>query len=220
MKNYSAPALAEITAGTAVVSAAAWFGGANPIGLWSGDGPLAFTDDAGVARAFQGIGDRAFASVSGGSLGGAEQGQTLGVSGIDPALVGNLDLGSLRRVPVILWRLVFNGAGTRLLDARVHLRGRIDQAPLEETPGGTSTLKIAIEGAARGQGRRSERMRTDADQRLISATDSALRRVSYAGEKTIYAGGKPPERAGAAFGGAPAGSSGGSSFLSDRLMAR
>lgn len=212
MKNYSAPALAEITAGTAVVSAAAWFGGSDPIGLWSGDGPLAFTDDRGVSRAFQGIGDRAFASISGGSLGGAEQGQTLGVSGIDPALVGNLDLESLRRVPVILWRLVFNGAGTRLLDARVHLRGRIDQAPLEETPGGTSTLKIAIEGAARGQGRRSERMRSDADQRLISATDSALRRVSFAGEKTIYAGGKPPERAGSAFKGVSAGQGGGTSF--------
>nr|WP_314136949.1 hypothetical protein [uncultured Brevundimonas sp.] len=161
MKNYSAEALAAIAAGEAVVSGAAWFGGDDPIGLWSGDGPLSFIDDRGVTRTFLGIGDRAFASLSGGAIGGAEQGQTLSVSGIDPDVRQHLDVKSLRGLPTILWRLVFNGAGTRLLDARVHLRGRIDQAPIEETPRGTSTLNLSIEGAARGQGRRSERMRSD-----------------------------------------------------------
>lgn len=212
MKIYSAEALAAMAAGTAVVSAAGWFGGDNPIGLWSGHGPLAFSDN-GVARAFQGIGDRDFAAVSGGAIGGGEQGLSLTLSGIDPTIAANLDLETLRRVPVILWRLVFNGAGTQLLDARVHFRGRVDKADLDETPKGTSALRVNVEGAARGQGRRSERMRTDADQRLISATDSALRRVSYAGEKTIYAGGKPPEQAGNAFKGVTPGQAAGISFL-------
>lgn len=218
MKIYSEEALAAIVAGSAVVSACGWFGGASPIGLWAGDGPLAFID-RGVPRAFQGIGDREFAAIAGGSLGGGEQGVALSVSGIDATIAGNLDVETLRRVPVILWRLVFNGAGTRLLDARVHFRGRIDKADLDDTPAGTSTLSIGIEGAARGQGRRSERMRTDADQRLISDTDSALRRVSYAGEKTIYAGGKPPEQAGAALGGTAAGGGGAGSFLARQRMA-
>ncbi|QFU30273.1 hypothetical protein [Brevundimonas sp. Bb-A] len=204
MKIYSAEAVAEIEAGTALVSGAAWFGGDDPIGLWSGDGPLAFSVN-GVNRAFIGIGERALAGVAAGALGGAEQGISLTLSGIDADVAGQLDLDSLRGLPVILWRLVFNGTGARLLDARVHLRGRVDTAPLEDQIGGASTLTINIEGAARGQGRRSERMRTDADQRLISATDTGLSRVSYAGEKTIYAGGKPPERAGTALGGVSAG---------------
>lgn len=218
MKIYSAEALAAIVANEAVVSACGWFGGPSPIGLWAGDGALAFADDRGVARVFQGIGDREFAAIAGGALGGGEQGITLNVSGIDATVASNLDIESLRRVPVILWRLVFNGAGTRLLDARVHFRGRIDKADLDDTPAGTSTLAVAIEGAARGQGRRSERMRTDADQRLISPTDSALRRVSYAGEKTIYAGGKPPEQARTAVGGTGPGASGGGSLLSRNRM--
>ena len=200
MKIYSAEALDAIASGDNMVSGAAWFGGSDPVGLWSGDGPLAFTD-RGVSRAFTGIADRALASVAAGALGGSEQGLSLQLSGIDPDTVGRLDLDSLRGLPVILWKLLFNGTGARLLDARVHFRGRVDTAPLEDEIGGASTLTINIEGAARGQGRRSERQRSDADQRLISATDGGLRRVSYAGEKTIYAGGKPPERAGTALGG-------------------
>lgn len=212
MKIYSAEALAAMAAGDAVVSAAAWFGGDDPVGLWSGHGPLAFSDN-GATRVFQGIGDREFAAASGGALGGGEQGLSLTLSGIDPTVASALDLEGLRRVPVILWRLVFNGAGTRLLDARVHFRGRVDKADLDDTPKGLSTLRVNVEGAARGQGRRSERMRTDADQRLISPTDSALRRVSYAGEKTIYAGGKPPEQAGSAFKGVSPGQTAAISFL-------
>ena len=180
MKIYSEEALAAIAAGDAMVSGAVWFGGADPVGLWSGDGPLAFTDQRGVSRAFIGIADRSLAALATGALGGAEQGISLSVSGIDPDVTGRLDLDELRGLPVILWKLVFNGTGARLLDARVHQRGRIDTAMLEDEPGGPSTLTINIEGAARGQGRRSERMRTDADQRLILATDTSLRRVAYA----------------------------------------
>ncbi|MFN7110328.1 MAG: hypothetical protein ACK4M2_01730 [Brevundimonas sp.] len=217
MKIYSAEALAEIEAGTAMVSGAAWFGGDDPIGLWSGDGPLAFTD-RGVPRAFIGISDRALASVAAGALGGSEQGLSLSVSGIDPDVVGQLDLDSLRGVPVILWKLVFNGTGARLLDARVHQRGRVDTAPLEDDVGGASTLTINIEGAARGQGRRSERMRTDADQRLISPTDGGLSRVTYAGEKTIYAGGQPPAKSGTALGGVTAGQAAALTLMSRGIL--
>lgn len=217
MKIYSAEALAEIEAGTAMVSGAAWFGGADPVGLWSGDGPLAFVD-RGVPRAFIGISDRTLATVAAGALGGSEQGISLSVSGIDADTAGRLDLDSLRGVPVILWKLLFNGTGARLLDARVHFRGRVDTAPLEDDIGGASTLTINIEGAARGQGRRSERQRSDADQRLISATDGGLSRVSYAGEKTIHAGGKPPERAGAALGGSYPGQSAALSMMNKGIV--
>ncbi len=118
------------------------------------------------------------------------------LSGVDPEVVAQVDLQALRGVPVVLWRLLFNGSGSRLLHAAVFLRGSVDQVSTKETPGGTASIVVNVEGAARGLGRRSERMRTDADQRLIMPTDSGLKRVSYAGGKSIYWGGRPPERAG------------------------
>lgn len=212
MRAYSEDALAALRAGDALVTGAVWFAiPGDPVGFWGGFGNLSIdTYD------FVGLGDRGIVKTSSGTLGGAEEVVLLELSGVDPDVAAELDLMSLRGVPVIIWRLLFNGAGSQLLQASVHRRGRVDSAPIEETPTGTSIIKIGVEGAARGLGRRSERMRSDADQRLISATDSGFRRVGFAGEKTIYWGGKPPERAGSAMGGTSAGSStsgfGGSGF--------
>lgn len=197
MKSFSTEALAALVSGDNMVSGAVQIGAEpNALRFWGGFGVLAFD-----GMAFMGVGDRGLVSASAGALGGQEAGAELRLSGVDPDIVAGLDLRSLRGKPTILWRLIFNGAGSTLLHAGVFLRGRVDRAPVEETPGGTSTIVIGVEGAARGLGRRSERMRTDADQRLISATDTAFKRIAYAGEKTIYWGGKPPARSGSAFGG-------------------
>ena len=72
---------------------------------------------------------------------------------------------------------------------------------MEETPGGEAIIRLGIEGPARGLGRRSERMRSDADQRLIDPTANGFAAVAYAGDKAINWGGKPPQRSGSAFGG-------------------
>ncbi|MBJ7446854.1 MAG: hypothetical protein JHC81_04905 [Brevundimonas sp.] len=203
MRAYSEEALAALRAGNALVTGAVWFAiPGDAVGFWGGYGNLSIG-----AYDFVGLGDRGIVKTSSGTLGGAEEVALLELSGVDPDVAAELDLMSLRGVPVIIWRLLFNGAGTQLLQASVHRRGRVDSAPIEETPAGTSIIKIGVEGAARGLGRRSERMRSDADQRLISATDGGFRRVGFAGEKTIYWGGKPPERAGTALGGTSAGSS-------------
>lgn len=197
MKSFSAEALAALASGDNIVSGAVQIGAEpNALRFWGGFG----TQVIGGA-AYIGVGDRGLVSATTGALGGQESGAELRLSGVDPDVVAGLDVRSLRRRPVVLWRLIFNGAGSRLLHAAVFLRGRVDRASVEETPGGTSAIVIGVEGAARGLGRRSERMRTDADQRLISATDGGLRRIAYAGEKQIYWGGKPPQRAGAAMGG-------------------
>lgn len=204
MKSFSAPALAALASGDNIVSGAVRIGvEPNALRFWGGNGTLVIGSEA-----FIGVGDRGLVSVSAGTLGGQEAGAEVRLSGVDPDVVSGLDLRSLRGRPVVLWRLIFNGAGSQLLHAAVFLRGRLDRAPIEETPGGTSTIIIGVEGAARGLGRRSERMRTDGDQRLISPTDGGLRRISYAGEKSIHWGGKPPQRSGAAFGGSSFGSSG------------
>lgn len=208
MKTFSAEALAALASGDVIVTGSVWFGGAEPVGFWGGHGPLTIGD-----KTIVGVGDRGLAQVSTGTLGGSEQGATLKLSGVDPDVAAELDLLAVRGVSVILWRLLFNGSGSTLLHAAVFLRGRVDSAPLEETPAGTSIISVGVEGAARGLGRRSERMRSDADQRLISATDGGFRRISHAGQKDIYWGGKPPVRAGGAFGGVTGSGSGPSGGL-------
>ena len=196
MKTVSLEAQAALASGQVVTSGAVWFGGAEPAGFWGGFGEIVIDGEV-----YVGVGDRGLIEVSAGTLGGTAQGATLSLSGVDPDVAARLDLKALRGVPVVIHRLIFNGAGSRLLDATVFLRGRVDSAPENDTPGGTAVIEIGIEGAARGLGRRGERMRTDADQRLIAPNDGSFRRVSYAGEKTITWGGRPSERAGVAVGG-------------------
>lgn len=196
MKTFSAPALAALRDGDNIVSGAVRFGTATPLRVWGGHGPLTLDSEV-----YAGLGQRGLIRVSGGQLGGQEQGPELTLSGVDPDAMPSLGLASLRGVSVVIRRLIFDGTGTNLLQDSVFLRGRVDRATSEETPGGEAIIRIAVEGAARGLGRRSERMRTDSDQRLISATDGGLRRVTFAGEKVIYFGGRPPVRAGEAFGG-------------------
>ena len=204
MKIFSQAAQDALKSGQVIVSGAVRFVAAEPFGYWGGHGAIAID-----GFAFKGLGDRGLVSVSGGTLGGREQGAELRLSGVDPDVVGQFNLRSLRGMPVVIWRLIFNGSGAELLHAAVFLRGRVDRADLDETPGGTAAIVIGIEGAARGLGRRSERMRTDADQRLIAPNDGAFRRIAYAGEKTIHWGGKPPVRAGTAVAGNTYGGSSG-----------
>lgn len=199
MKSFSAEALAALASGDNIVHGAVRIGVApNALRFWGGVGVQVIDGEA-----FLGVGHSALVSASAGALGGGEAGAELRLSGVDSDVVSGLDIRSLRNRPVVLWRLIYDGAGARLLHAAVFLRGRIDRANSEDVPGGTSTIVLGVEAAVRGLGRRSERMRSDADQRLISPTDGGLRRIAYAGEKSIYWGGKPPQRSGAAFGGSP-----------------
>lgn len=196
MKSFSAETLAALASGDMIASGAVWFGLEEALGFWGGHGDLTLSE-----RTFQGIGDAGLVTVSGGSLGGKAEGGELSLSGVDANIAGAVDWRSLRGKPATIYRLIFNGTGARLLDASVYLRGRFDSASIVETPGGTATIKVGVEGPARGLGRRLERMHSDADQRLISETDGGMRRISYAGQKDIYWMGKVPVRAGSAFGG-------------------
>lgn len=187
MKVFSDEALAALGDGTAIAAGAVKFDLDDPLMLWGGYGPLVIGDDT-----FIGVGDRGLFQDTGSALGGAEQNLTLQLSGVDQDVLADFDPSQFRDVPVTGWRLIFDGTGRTLLDARIYARGRVDQLPMEETPGGPATIKALIEGAARGMGRALGRMRTDADQRLISGTDGGLKSVSYAGQVTLYWGGKTP----------------------------
>lgn len=198
MKPYSAQTLAGLASGEVLASSAVYLAAPSPLRAWGGFGSLVLDGET-----FFGVGNAGLVRGMSASLGAVAQGTEMELSGIDPDIIPVLNLPDLRGVSAAVWLLLFNGTGSALLDARVWQRGRVDVAYSEETPGGTSKIIVKLEGSARGLGRRSERMRSDADQRLISPTDGGLSRVSYAGEKTIYAGGKMPQRAASMLGASP-----------------
>jgi len=190
MKIFSDEATAAIEAGNAITSGAVDIMTATPIRVWGGYGPQVVDGET-----YDGIGDAGLCSVSGGALGGSEQSVTLELSGVEPEVVAMFDATTLRRVVTIIRRLIFDSSGTRMLHAEVFTRGTLDQVPVEETPGGTATIKAMVETAARGLGRRGGRMRTDADQRLIKLNDGGFKAIAYAGQKNLYWAGKKPATA-------------------------
>lgn len=159
----------------------------DPLRVWGGYGDLEIDGET-----YVGIGDNGLVSVTSAALGGAEQNITLEMSGVDPEVLALYDMTSLRRAAVICYRLVFDSSGQTLLAAPVYSRGRLDQAPKEETAGGTATVRAMVETAARGLGRGGGRMRSLADQSLVDPADDGMKSVSYAGQTTIYFGGKVP----------------------------
>lgn len=196
MRIYSEAAQAALEEGTALAIGAVRLElTTGPWRVWGGFGPLVLDGET-----YIGIGDRGLVSVAGGQLGGAEQGATLSLSGVDPDAIALVDTLAVRGAPAVLWELLFDQSGANLLDAHVALRGRCDRMPIEDEVGGGSTITLMIEGAVRGLGKRSGRRRTDADQRLIDGDDGGFKAVSYAGEVTLNWGGKPPVRAGSALG--------------------
>lgn len=197
MRIFSDATLDNFANGTAIVSGAVAIDCVDPVRVWGGQGPIMLDGES-----YDPIDDRGLAQVSEAALGGIAQGVTLSLSGVDPDVLPLLDAMSLRRAPVKLYRLAFDGSGTVLTDMHVHTRGRVDEVNVDDIPGGTSTISVAVENPARGLGRNGGRRRSDADQRLIKANDGGFRHIAYAGEKTLYWGGQKPANASAALGGA------------------
>lgn len=201
----------EAVAGTAVEVLAS----DAPFRVWSGEGALEIDGET-----FLGVGDRGAATSSPSAQGGAANGLTLELSGVDPDTAALVDSAPLVDAPVTLWRLVFNAAGTVLLGAFAGARGRADGLTREEVPAdpiarepGRSTLKLQVEGSARGLGRRGGRMRSDADQRLIDPNDGAFKHVAYAANVELAWGGKAPARASAVLPGVTGPTSGGGGLV-------
>jgi hypothetical protein len=172
----------------------------DAIRLWGGYGAADLPSDEGTST-FQGIGDRGLINQSAGAIGGSAQNLTLSLSGIEPAALELLDPSEVKGASAVVRRLIYDSAGKTLLGAYVYTRGRVDELKTSEVVGGSATIELSIEGAARGLGRRGGRIRSDADQRLVSATDGFYRVVSAAPKKTLYWGGKRPSVAGSAVGG-------------------
>jgi len=195
VRAFSDAAMAAIEAGTARVVGAVEILCDPPLRVWGG--PWEQEIDG---HDYIGVGDRGIASTGGAAIGSAAQNVTLELSGVDPTHLELLDADEVRAAPAVLRRLIFDGSGTQLLDVHVYRRGRVDVVSTEETIGGAAIIRAELEGAARGLGRRGGRLRADADQRLVAPDDGAFKHVSYAAEKQLYWGGKPPTSAGQALG--------------------
>ena len=190
MKIISDAATAAKLAGTCIASAAVKIAGSPPMRVWGGYGQISLAGEL-----YDGVGDRGLVTLSGAALGDSEQNITLTLSGVEPDVVALLDADSVKDAPCQIWLLDFDGSGQTLLDARICRSGRIDTLLIEETVGSTSTIVVNVETQARGLGRSGQRMRTDADQRLIDPADAAYHVVSFAGNKTLYWGGQRPSSA-------------------------
>lgn len=200
MKTFSAAALAALAKGE-LMSAGAFKLDIpdDPFLAWTGEGVLELEGEE-----YIGMGSNALVSASGGQIGATADAIELLISGIDPTTVDLATVSFVRDARTTVWRLMFDTSGQVLLDAQVYDRGRVDRLQWAETPGGTSTIKITMETAAKGLGRRTGRLTADADQRMIDGLDASLSRVTQAAVLTLAWGGKPPARAGQALPGAAA----------------
>ena len=194
MKTFTPAALAALEAGDAIEAAAVRLGLPTPFRAWGGEGDLTLSGET-----YLGVGARGLVRTFAGSVGAGESATEIQLSGVEPEALEMARTAGLRGASVLIWWLIFSSSGAELLGASVFLRGRVDRMQISDTPGGASTISLFVEGAARGLGRRRARLRTDVDQRGITATDGGFGRVSFAGEKTLNWGGKPPQRAGEAL---------------------
>jgi hypothetical protein len=165
----------------------------DPIRLWGGYGVITID---GVD--YQPLGDRGLAQQTAGALGGVAQGLTMTLSSIEAAALALLDADEIRAAAVVMRRLIFGPDGKTLLGHEVWDRGRVDTVETDETVGGPAAIVVAVESAARGLGRGGARQRSDSDQRLIKPDDGYFKSTAFAGQKTLYWGGKKPARGGAA----------------------
>lgn len=189
MKTYSSQTLDALDAGAVITVGAVKIETEAGFRVWGGDGLLDLDGET-----YIGIGDRGLVQATASQLGGSEQSLELILSGVNSDVVPIIQAARIRNAPATVWRLLFNASGSTLLAAHKFRRGRVDALPIEDTPGGLAKITARIEGAARGLGRQTGRLRSDADQRMVDASDGAFQWVTQAPLRSLAWGGKPPAR--------------------------
>jgi len=90
----------------------------EPIRLWSGYGDFEINGEI-----YQGAGTTALITPSSSALGGANDGLTIDVSGLDPIAAQLTEDTDYHQKPVTIYRLIFAPDTTTLLGAAVFMRG-------------------------------------------------------------------------------------------------
>lgn len=189
MKTYNSQTLDALDQGAVITVGAVKIETEAGFRVWGGEGVITLEGED-----YLGIGARGIVQATASQLGGAEQALELVLSGVDSDVIPIIQAANIRNAPATVWRLLFNDTGSTLLAAHKFRRGRVDALPIEDTPGGSAKITARIEGAARGLGRQTGRLRSDADQRLIDASDGGFQWVTQAPLRSLAWGGKPPTR--------------------------
>lgn len=155
--------------------------------MWSGYGDLTINGET-----YEGAGDKALIAPTSSSVGGANDGLSINVSGLDPVTAQLVEDTDYHQKPVTTYRLVFASDRKTLLGSAVYLRGRVDSIVVSETIGGDASLQVQVEGPRRDMNRRGSRIRSDTDQRALGGSgDAGLKHVGIAQRKTLSWGNKP-----------------------------
>lgn len=199
MKTLPSEALDALDGRELIHAAAVKFSFEEPIRLWSGYGNLVIASET-----YEGAGQTALITPTSSSIGGANDGLTIDVSGLDPATAQLTEDTDYHQKPVTIYRLIFAPDTKTLLGATAFMRGRVDSIVITETIGGQSSLQIQVEGPRRDMNRSGARIRSDTDQRSLGG-DAGLKHVGTAKRKTLNWGNKPSSVSGSVGGGVPAG---------------
>lgn len=187
MKTLPSEALDALDGRELIHGAAVKFAFEEPIRLWSGYGTLEINSEN-----YEGAGQAALITPTSSSIGGANDGLTIDVSGLDPATAQLTEDTDYHQKPVTIYRLIFAPDTRTLLGATTFLRGRVDSITIIETIGGKSSLQLQIEGPRRDMNRRGARIRSDTDQRILGgAGDAGFKHIGTAQRKTLTWGNKP-----------------------------
>lgn len=99
------------------------------------------------------------------------------MSGLDPDLVSAILDQPYHQRPITVTRFVMATDVPQVIHASQWFAGFIDVMPWRERPGGASELIARCEDIGRELGRKGARLRADADQRQIDATDAFFEHV-------------------------------------------
>jgi hypothetical protein len=185
MKTLPTEALDALDGRELIHAAAVKFAFEEPIRLWSGYGNLEINSEI-----YEGAGAAALITPTSSSIGGANDGLTIDVSGLDPATAQLTEDTDYHQKPITIYRLIFAPDTRTLLGATAFLRGRVDSIVITETIGEQSSLQIQVEGPRRDMNRSGSRLRSDTDQRALGG-DAGLKHVGTASRKTLTWGNKP-----------------------------
>lgn len=186
MKTLPDEAIEALAGRAPILAGAARFSFGETFRVWSGLGELEID-----GQPYKGIGANALIVPTGSQTGGSAEGVRLTLSGLDPDIAQTIEDESYHQKPVTIWRLIFS-PDHALLGAAVYLRGRVDTITITEQVGGDSSIEFDIEGPRRDMSRRSSRIRSNTDQRVLGGSgDAAFKHITYAGRKTLVWGQRP-----------------------------
>lgn len=172
-------------------------------------GLILFDFPSGLYGFWDGVGSLVVSGVTYRGAGGIIRSDAVGLSGslssspltltlssipqteLSPGVLATIEAEQYHQRPVTLSRAYFDPATRALISVERMLRGYVDQMVHEEQPGGEALLSCIIETRGRDVTRRGYRVRSDADQKLIAASDGGMRHAAVAGNQDFYWGKLP-----------------------------